>query len=93
MGGLETFTQLLTALLADTGMGFVLVQHVADVGERIRSKDLEGTRILKRRESWGTPWGMWAGGGPARLRRVVGRPLDRKGTASCHPYEVRCRSK
>ena len=28
-GGLEAFTQLLKALPADTGMGFVLVQHLA----------------------------------------------------------------
>src|ERR1700704_3765117 len=28
-GGLEAFTQLLQALPADTGMGFVLVQHLS----------------------------------------------------------------
>ena len=35
-GGLEAFTQLLKALPLDTGMGFVLVQHLDPEHERDR---------------------------------------------------------
>src|SRR5690242_18762911 len=37
-GGLEAFEQLLRAIPADTGMGFVLVQHLAPTHQSILSE-------------------------------------------------------
>src|SRR5262245_39780683 len=42
-GGLEAFTQLLKALPADTGMAFVLVQHLAPKHESLLSELLSRT--------------------------------------------------
>jgi two-component system CheB/CheR fusion protein len=37
-GGLEAFRELLTHLPLDTGMGFVLVQHISIRNMRVRSR-------------------------------------------------------
>lgn len=42
-GGLEAFTQLLSHLPTDTGMGFVLIQHLSPAHESLLSKILART--------------------------------------------------
>ena len=58
-GGLEAFTQLLQALPADTGMAFVLVQHLAPTHASVLAEILsratahagDGGRTTSRRSS------------------------------------------
>ena len=49
-GGLEAFTQLLKALPVDTGMGFVLVQHLDPKHESALTQILERTTAMPVRE-------------------------------------------
>lgn len=49
-GGLEAFTELLKALPLDTGMGFVLVQHLDPQHESALAKLLARTTSLPVRE-------------------------------------------
>ena len=46
-GGLEAFTQLLGALPGSTGMGFVLIQHLAPLHKSMLSEILSGTTGMR----------------------------------------------
>ena len=82
-GGLEAVTKLLQALPLDTGMAFVLVQHLSPTHDSAlaailsRATRMPVTESTTSRRSSGFRYGSWMKSGPRSKRTYAWRSVER----------------